>query len=192
MKKSLIKTIIFLGFAVAVLGVIIDPIISIETAAYIISGTTISVAAILGATLIFSKNATVKNVGFALSAFVGAIGVYLIMETQLMITAVGLVIMLVGAILQFLFIVIKFLGFIKSEDKQISGDVSGILTKYKELEKEKIISEEEFNDLKTKAIAANADNHISLEDLKKWKKLLDQNIITDAEFSEMKSKLFTK
>lgn len=192
MKKSLIKTIIFLGFAVAVLGVIIDPIITTTTAAYIISGTTIAVAAILGATLIFSKNATVKNVGFALSAFVGAIGVYLIMNTDLMITSVGLIIMLVGATLQFLFIAIKFFGFIKSEDKQISGNVSDVLTKYKELEKEKIISEEEFNDLKTKAIAANAGNTISLEDLKKWKKLLDQNIINETEFSEMKSKLFTK
>lgn len=197
MKKSIIKTIIAIGFFVAVLGAIIDPMMDTMAVAFIFSNAFIyiAVAAILGTVFVFSKNATLANAGYGLCAVVGAFGVTLMMNSiayPIMVTSIGLIIMFVGAVLQFLLIAIKFFGFIKSEDKQVVGDVSDMLTKYKELEKEKVISEEEFNDLKTKTIAANESDKVSLEDLKKWKKLLDQNIITETEFSNMKSKLFTK
>lgn len=200
MKKNIIKTIIFLGFIIAVLGAIIDPMIAnAELRAYAFLFTNVSVyiavASVLGTVFVFSKNATVENVGYALCAFVGVLGVVLIMNRNvfpLMLIPVGFIVMLVGAILQFLLIAIKFFGFIKAEDKKVIGDVSVTLMKYKELEKDKVISEEEFNDLKTKTLAANAKDSVSLEDLKKWKKLLDQGIITETEFTNMKAKLFTK
>ena len=200
MKKNIIKTITFLGFIIAVLGAIIDPMIAnveLRAYTYLFNGVSIyiAVAAMLGAVFVFSKNTTVENVGYALCAFVGALGVTMIMNDKafpLMLIPVGFIVMLVGAILQFLLIAIKFFGFVKSNDCKAVGDVSDILTKYKELEKDKVISEEEFNDLKTKTIAASANDKISLEDLKKWKKLLDQGIITETEFSDMKAKLFTK
>ena len=178
----------------------IDPMIAnAELHAYTFLFTNVSVyiavAAILGAVFVFSKNATVENVGYALCAFVGVLGVTMIMHDKvfpLMLIPVGFIVMLVGAILKFLLIAIKFFGFINAEDQKVIGDVFDTLTKYKELEKDKVISEEEFNDLKTKTIAANAKDTVSLEDLKKWKKLLDQGIITETEFANMKAKLFTK
>ena len=197
MKKSIIKTIIAIGFFVAVLGAILDPVMDTKAVAFIFSNAFIyiAVAAILGTVFVFSKNTTLTNAGYGLCAVVGAFGVTLMMNSTaypIMVTSIGLIIMLVGAVLQFLLIAIKFFGFIKSEDKQAVGDVSAILTHYKELEKEKVISEEEFNDLKSKTIATSTNGKISLEDLKKWKKLLDQGIITETEFANMKAKLFTK
>lgn len=195
MKKSIIKTIIAIGFFVFVLGAIIDPVMKSSAAAFIVGNVYIAVAAILGTAFVFSKNTTLANVGYGLCAVIGAFGVTFMMHYAsypIMVTSVGLIIMLVGAVLQFLLIAIKFFGFIKSEDKQTVGDVSAILTHYKELEKEKVISEEEFNGLKAKVIAANENDKVSLEDLKKWKKLLDQGIIDETEFSNMKSKLFNK
>lgn len=198
MKKSIIKTIIFLGFAVFVLGMFLDPIMdkSATTAATVVSGLNyIAIAAILGTAFIFSKNGTLANVGYGLCAVVGAIGVVMMLNSdvfRLTILPIGLIVIFVGAVLQFLLIAIKFFGFIKSEDKQVVGDISATLAKYKELEKEKVISEEEFNDLKSKVIATDANGKASLEDLKKWKKLLDQEIITETEFANMKAKIFTK
>lgn len=200
MKKTIIKTTTFLGFVIAALGAMIDPMIAnAELHAYTFLFTNfsvyIAVAAILGAIFVFSKNATVENVGYALCAFVGVLGVTMIMNDKvfpLVLIPVGFIVMLVGAILKFLLIAIKFFGFINAEDQKVVGDVFDTLTKYKELEKDKVISEEEFNDLKTKTIAANAKDTVSLEDLKKWKKLLDQGIITETEFANMKAKLFTK
>ena len=197
MKKSIIKTIIAIGFFVAVLGAILDPVMDTKAVAFIFSNAFIyiAVAAILGTVFVFSKNTTLTNAGYGLCAVVGAFGVTLMMNSTaypIMVTSIGLIIMLVGAVLQFLLIAIKFFGFIKSEDKQAVGDVSAILTHYKELEKEKVISEEELNDLKSKTIATSTNGKISLEDLKKWKKLLDQGIITETEFANMKAKLFTK
>lgn len=200
MKKNIIKTITFLGFIIAILGAILDPMIADKGAhaySYLFNNVAvyIAVAAILGTIFVFSKNATVENVGYALCAFVGTLGITMIINDKvfpLMLIPIGFIVMLVGAVLQFLLIAIKFFGFVKSNDCKNVGDVSDILTKYKELEKDKVISEEEFNDLKNKTIATSTNDKISLEDLKKWKKLLDQGIITETEFANMKAKLFTK
>lgn len=197
MKKSIIKIIIAIGFFVVVLGAMLDPMTKQRAAAFVLSNifVYIAVAAILGTVFVFSKNTTLANAGYALCAIVGTFGVTFMMYSDsypITVTSIGLVIMFVGAVLQFLLVTINFFGFIKAEDGKAGGEIYTILTKYKEMEKDKIISEEEFNDLKTKTFAANPTDKVSLEDIKKWKKLLDQNIITETEFANMKAKIFKK
>ena len=80
-------------------------------------------------------------------------------------------------------------------EKEISGgvDISSQLGKYKEMEKENIITDEEFVQLKGQALQSIGDNNrLTFEDLKKWKKLLDQQVLTEEEFSQLKSKIFNK
>ena len=199
MKKSIIKTIIFIGFALSVLGLILSPVLEERSATLIFSEYTllVSVAAILGTTFVFTKNPTLNNIGYCLCAFVGALGVILFaIENELFVViAAGLSVMFVGSVLQFILIVIQFFGFFKKDSANPSNslnDISSVLVKYKELEKEKVISSEEFNELKAKTITVSDNDNLSIEDLKKWKKLLDQEVITETEFANMKAKIFKK
>ena len=80
----------------------------------------------------------------------------------------------------------------KKKDLQsnlVSGGLLNELTRYKEMQDEKVLTEEEFAELKQR-IMENTNNKISsVEDLKKWKKLLDQQIITEEEFAGKKKQL---
>ena len=74
----------------------------------------------------------------------------------------------------------------------MDDDVASLLIKYKELEKEEIISAEEFEKLKNGLLAGGSDSKVTLNDLKKWKKLCDDGVITAEEFVVLKNKVFAE
>lgn len=200
MKKSLVKIFVFVGLLVMFLGVILDPIISEKSLSAVVALLVdvpfyIALSAVLAAVFVYSKNNLLANVGYGLAALVGVLGILLIVYadyTGLIVIPVGMIIMFVGALLKGILIAIEFFGYVKSGTAQSSCDAAAVLVKYKELEKEGVLSEEEFSDLKNKTIAAGDQKVTSFDDLKKWKKLLDQNVITEEEFAALKSKLFAK
>lgn len=199
MKQSIVKTIIFVGFLLTILGVIIDPLIAESPLATVIGLMTnvpffIAITAVLGTVFIFSKRETLAAVGYGLVAFVGAVGVMLLtyIDTVLMVfIPIGLTVMFVGSVLQCVLVIIEFFGFTKQQKSEKASDsISSTLIRYKELEKDGVLSEEEFANLKGKTFAADDQKITSFDDLKKWKKLLDQNVITEEEFAALKAKLF--
>ena len=55
-----------------------------------------------------------------------------------------------------------------------------------------ILTEEEFVELKQRAMEGSGNQSPSMDDLKKWKKLLDQQVINQEEFSTIKRNIFSK
>ncbi|MBR2354651.1 MAG: SHOCT domain-containing protein [Clostridia bacterium] len=200
MKKTLNQIIMVIGFVVMVVGILVGNIQN--GLATLTTFSTVVIAAVFAVTCIFASNSVIKNIGYALASLVAAYGVGAIsmidfdhVDIGALLTAIGMVLMGVAALLYALIFVLKLLGFVKSsetkEDKAISTTLDE-LGRYKEMLQDKILTEEEFDDLKQKVLA-NADNRaISIDDLKKWKKLLDQQIITEAEFKQIKEGIFSK
>ena len=196
MKKELNKILMFIGFIVTVVGVIICGVSNKANFALVF--TIPNLAAVFALTLIFAKNETVKNTGYALAGLVGAYGVATMASENedLMVAAVGMILMLVAAAIYFYVICLKFFGFVKDSEissvRSESGNLLATLEKYKEMQQEKVLSDEEFADLKQKVFAAVEHKAVSVEDLKKWKKLLDQKVITEEEFAQIKADIFNK
>ena len=81
----------------------------------------------------------------------------------------------------------------EEQNRAYKTDISSLLGKYKEMEAEKVINEEEFTQLKAQALQTLSEKeNVNLEDLKKWKKLLDQQVISEDEFAQLKAKVFAK
>ena len=187
MKKSLSKIIVFVGFLWVCIGELID---GFSQEAYI-QDTLLTTGTLLGAlavVFVFAKNKTLSNMGYALCACGGISGILICFKTNLPIfAAIGYIIMLIGAAVWLIGVLVAFFGFVKggyvSED-----DVSSQLIKYKELEKEEIISAEEFEKLKAALFAGSDGGKVTLNDLKKWKKLCDDGVITADEFAAFKAK----
>ena len=180
----------FIGFIVVLLGVLTES----ATTALTVLFTAPYLAAVLAVCFVNASNNTVKNVGYALGALLGVYGFVVIITDNLVVSACGMVFMLFAALGYAVTYVLKFFGWVKGE-KEISGgvDISSQLGKYKEMEKENIITDEEFVQLKGQALQSIGDNNrLTFEDLKKWKKLLDQQVLTEEEFSQLKSKIFNK
>ena len=196
MKKFFTQILAVIAFIVILLGMLITGIDSREAnaAMLLITFTTPFLAAALATAFVFAKNEIVKYMGYILSAMVGIYGVLtLIQDKNLLILSIGMIIMLVPAII-FIFIqLFALLGFVRAKDIQSKADdMATLLNQYKALEKDAILSAEEFDTLKAKVLK-NTDTHgISLDDLKKWKKLLDQQIITEEEFANLKAQSFAK
>ncbi len=194
MKKELNKIITVIGFVLVVVGAVIVGTDSEIGLTLVLS--TANIAAALATCFIFAKNATMRNVGYALAALTGAYGIAGIASEAdnvgLMISSIGMILLLFAALLYVLIITLKFFGFVKGGKAFDCGDVSAILSQYKTMQEEKVISEEEFNELKQKTLEKTGDTAVSFDDLKKWKKLLDQQVITEDEFAAMKAKVFGK
>lgn len=191
MKKEINKIVATIGFIVVVVGSIIC---GLESGMFELS--TVYIAALLGTMFIFSTNGTLKNVGYGLNALAGSCGVAAITVTEsagVMVVSVGMILLLFASVLYFIMIALAFFGFAKEKrGESCKGDISNVLTKYKALQEEKVISEEEFAELKRRTLEVSEKTSVSIEDLKKWKKLLDQQIIDDTEFAKMKAKVFEK
>ena len=200
MKQGIVKTIIFIGLLIMLLGVILDPVISAKPLSAIVALLVdvpfyIALAAVLATVFVYSKSNLLANVGYGLAALVGVLGVLLIVyvgATGLIVIPVGMIVMFIGALLKGVLIIIGFFGYVKSGTKQSSCDLAAVLTQYKELEKDGVLSEAEFADLKNKTFVAEDQKEVSFDDLKKWKKLLDQDVITEEEFAALKAKLFAE
>lgn len=197
MKKELNKILAMIGFVLIVLGCVIcgtDPATALVISEIAFSAATI--AAVLALAFINAENKTLKNVGYSISALCGVYGVTLIANANdnvgLIVMAVGMLFYLITALLYFIVVALKFFGFVKGTKAQVTLNVSEVLLRYKQMETEKVITEEEFNDLKKKTLETTGEKISTLEDLKKWKKLMDQKVITEEEFSSMKANIFKK
>ena len=193
MKKEFNKILMVVGFVVAALGAFLMPMMekvveSTLSSAYIVP--------VLAVCFVFAKNNVLKNVGYALTVLCGADGInYLIngSGTALILIGAGLLIMFVAAVIYFLLLCLKFFGFVKSGKVSCGGsDPIKVLSQYNELVNEKIVTEEEFDELKKNLLASNETKVGSIEDLKKWKKALDQKIITEEEYASVKAGIFVK
>ena len=197
MKKSIVKVLMFVGFIVVVVGLLIEGISNTMSATIVLSAlfTAPYLATILAVCFIGAKNEVVKNVGYALAAFAGVYGIILIITGAMAVVAVGMILMLLATLGHIITLVLAYFGFVKSEEQSraYKTDISSLLGKYKEMEAEKVINEEEFTQLKAQALQTLSEKeNVNLEDLKKWKKLLDQQVISEDEFAQLKAKVFTK
>ena len=195
MKKSLTKLVMFAGFIIVVIGIIVDSMIT-ELPAIAFSSLELSVvAAILAICFINAKNNVLINVGYCMAGILGACGLANFMtlsSSELnMVTSVGYMVMGVSAVFYLFTTILDFFGFVKNgRSADNDGNIVAVLNKYKEMEKEKVITADEFDNLKAKALKCADGEEYSVEDLKKWKKLFDQQIINEEEFASVKSKIF--
>ena len=194
MKKKLTQVIMFLGFTLVVIGSIVDAFSFDEYMETVSALSALAlVATVLAVAFVCAKNNVLKNVGYGLAALYGASGIPLMMTGYYMVTSIGLIFMFVSAVLYGLFLIIDFFGFSKDGKTACAkSDVVATLFSYKALQDEKLLTTEEFEELKNKVLCG-ADRKIAcIDDLKKWKKLVDQNVITEEEFASMKSELISK
>ena len=201
MKKEINKIIIILGFITAVIGACLAVLIGYPPV--LMSATAIAnIAALLAVTFIFASNSVVKNIGYTLSVLlsIDTFKALVLSETYnnpgFLVYYVGFAVMAVGALIYFL---IKFLaccGFVKKDGTKSSENCNknllDELMRYKEMQQEKVLTEEEFSELKEKILETSTTKTNSIDDLKKWKKLVDQQVITEEEFSKIKSDIFNK
>lgn len=197
MKKSIVNVLMFVGFIVVVVGLLIGGISDEMSAAYVLTNAfnLPYLATVLAVCFIGAKNGVVKNVGYALAAVAGVYGIVLITTETMVVAAVGMILMLLAALGYVITLILAYFGFVKSEAQASAStaSISTLLGKYKEMEAEKVITEEEFCQLKANALQTLSEKeNVSLEDLKKWKKLLDQKVINEEEFAQLKGKVFTK
>lgn len=196
--KSVKKFVMVIGFIVLIVGIIIaslfDTGLVMNNAFFYYY-----IAAVLATTFIFSKNEIVKYVGYGLAAVNGGIGLSIITSAGFydmgaMIEGIGLLTMLLSSFLYIFEIFLGLLGFIKTDKVNSEKKYSfvEILEKYKQLQKDGIVTEEEYEELKNKTLNNTEKKVDSFDDLKKWKKLLDQEVITEEEFSEVKASYFKK
>ena len=207
MKKHITSIISFIGFAVALLGVVID---ALSATVSVPSGSSSVLISLISQTTVFSlfgaafavclinsdKNMT-KNVGYALAGISGTYGLaiflFSIKTGAFLLYALGLALLFVAALIYFLYVCIFFFGFAKNktcDSAHQNKDLCAILGSYKELQQEKVLSESEYEALKEAALSEASGQKVGIDDLKKWKKMLDQNIITEDEFAALKAKVF--
>ncbi len=185
----------FAGFIVVVIGIIVDSMKAKVPSIAFNSLELSVVAAILAFCFINAKNSVLINVGYCLAGVLGACGISNIMTLSFSklntVTSVGYIVMGVSAVFYLFTTILDFFGFVKKgRGADNDENILAVLNKYKEMEKEKIITAEEFDNLKTKALKCTEGEKYSVEDLKKWKKLFDQQIITEEEFASVKNKIF--
>ena len=222
MKKEISKIVMVIGFLVALVGLLIWAVSDIEIDISSIEELDVSlseismflvpdifnvcyIAMVLSVAFVFSKNDTVKNVGYGLSALVGLKGILSlvrlgdiekeVLDNRLGMTFcfIGMITMMVAALLYFGSIYMDFFGLVQKNKVYEKESAVDVLAKYKELQKENVLTEEEFKNKKEKLLNETIASEVKNDDpvaLKKWKKLLDQNVITEEEFTKVKSGLF--
>ena len=132
----------------------------------------------------------VKNVGYAVSAFLGINGIaYIINGDMEIVSAIGLLLMATSSFVYFFFVCVTFFGFVKSGISCAEqDDAIVLLSRYKELEKEGVLTNEEFSSFKESVLKnGNSKQASTFDELKKWKKLVDVGVISEDEFLSVKS-----
>lgn len=197
MKKQVNQIMIFIGLTVALVGLFLTPIIDYPPFYAEASFITLGLLVVLAGTFIFAKNTVVKNVGYGLCVISGIVGASFLtsLATGLLIFAVGTLVMFLGTFIYYIVLVLTGLGWVKS-DKQTKEDSATnlltVLNNYKLLEKENILSEEEFNTIKANLLSSSSNKAESIEDLKKWKKAVEQKVITEEEYNAIKTEILSK
>ena len=207
MKKHITSIISFIGFAVALLGVVID---ALSATAAVPPGSSSALISLISQSTLYSligaafavclinsdKNMT-KNVDYALAGISGTYGLAIFLVSinagTFLLYALGLALLFVAALIYFLYVCICFFGFAKNktcDSAHQNNDLCAVLGSYKELQQEKVLSESEYEASKEAALSEASGQKVGIDDLKKWKKMLDQNIITEEEFAALKAKVF--
>ena len=193
MKKFFTQILTAIGLVIYLVGAIMG---NKSDSAQIMLASATTLYAMLATAFVFSKNATVKNMGYIISAVAGVCGIRAFTSATnlaVLIMSVGLIAMMVPAIIFFIIEFFSWLGFTrKSGKKDSTCDIVSALNQYKELEKEAVLTPEEFESIKSNMLKNSGTKITSVDDLKKWKKLFDQQIITEEEFSQLKAQLFAK
>ena len=226
MKKEISKIVMVIGFLVALVGLLIWAVSDVEIDFLAVDedlnmslaqlqeflfpnlfniSNLCYIAMVLSVAFVFSKNDTVKNVGYGLSTLVGLKGILSlvrlgdiekeVLDNRLGMTFcfIGMITMMVAALLYFGSIYMDFFGLVQKNKVYEKESAVDVLAKYKELQKENVLTEEEFKNKKEKLLNETIASEVKNDDpvaLKKWKKLLDQNVITEEEFTKVKSGLF--
>ena len=193
MKKEFNKIVAFIGFLTTLVGLWIGAFIT-----YAYQGLNLVViAVILAFAFINASNNVLKIVGYSLNVVLGAIGINAILipfNVGTLVASIGMMIMTLATLIYFVMFVLSFFGFVKAA-KDGGKDAPCLwneLGRYKEMLTDGILTQDEFTELKQKAMEnANVDVP-SIDDLKKWKKLLDQQVITEDEFASIKKNIFAK
>ena len=151
MKKQISSLIMFIGFAVLVLGTILDSLSAANGGTASSSASTASLIAILSATpniaavfavcLVNSEKNVTKNIGYALGGVTGAYGLVSFIlalqaeESAFLLAPLGQSVMFVASLIYFLYVCISFFGFAKKDTtKKEAKDIYATLSSYKELE----------------------------------------------------------
>ena len=199
MKKELNKIILFIGFLVVVVGAWI---VAFDVAPRVLVSTFSlpMIAAVLALAFVNSANNSLKTVGYSLAILLGAFGLRMIWfdwlyTTGELISAIGFIIMALATVCYLIVRLLALFGFVKKTRNHASSESICLwneLTRYKEMLEDGILTEEEFSELKQKAMTGADAKEPTMDDLKKWKKLLDQQIINDEEFIAIKKNIFAK
>ena len=197
MKKQVNQIFIFIGLTIALVGLFLTPIIDYPPFYAGASFITLGLLVVLAGTFIFAKNTVVKNVGYGLCAMSGIVGASFLtsLAAGLLIFAVGTLLMFLGTFIYYIVLVLTGLGWVKTDKASKTEDATNLLTvlnNYKLLEKENILSAEEFTAIKTNLLSANTNKAETIDDLKKWKKAVEQQVITEEEYNAIKSEILSK
>ena len=228
MKKEISKIVMVVGFLMALVGLLIWAVSDVEIdLSSVDEDFNISlaqlqeflfpnlfaisnlcyIAMVLSVAFVFSKNDTVKNVGYGLSTLVGIKGILSlvtlndiekeVLENRAGITIcfVGMIVIMASALLYFWGLCIDFFGFEKQSEASKKETTIDALMKYKAFREENVLTEEEFESIKEKLLketSYSTKENCELDMLKKWKRLLDQHVITKDEFAEVKLSIFGK
>ena len=197
MKKEVNKILIVIGLLVSILGLILSPFMDMFLVDATISLISLGLIVLLGGTFVFAKNNIVKNIGYGLCALsiVQASPFFFYSGTMgLMLYGIGTVVMFVGALLYVIVLTLQYLGFVKTDSCKATetSDILLTLSKYKDLTKENILTEEEFNEIKLSLLSNTNNKAKSIDDLKKWKKAVDQEVITQDEYANIKTNILSK
>ena len=188
MKKNYKHVILFIGFIVYVLGLLITGMsFGIESIIYF--NTVISIIyPILTIAFCVAQTKTLNVLGYAINSIAGVYALTLLIqgdfEETAIIMLIGLVIMMCVSICYLTTSILKFFGFVKAGKATASSNEKiELLRLYSELNKNEIITDEEFAEIKTSVIKGNIkDNTVKLNQIKELKKLYDEQVITKDEF----------
>ena len=198
MKKEFNKIVLFIGLLVTMVGFWLR---SFGSTFVGLDFTLIVMICAFGFVLV--TNTVLKTMGYCLSATFGAIGISNILKMTaanelsigLLTMSIGMIVMSLAAVIYFVRFLLGYFGFVKKIDKQGNLNEDCLwkeLSRYKELLEDGILTEEEFSELKQRAMDGADRESTSMDDLKKWKKLMDQQVIDAEEFSSIKKNIFAK
>ncbi len=188
MKKNINQIIIVFGLVVFLVGTLIACLS--EFYGLIPSSTYLSVYPILIIAFSFAKSKTLNYAGYTINAISGLNALAVIItygeidDFSLLLPYVGLLIMMLASLVFILGLALNYFGFVKAgKSPESSNNKIELLRLYAELNKDEIITDEEFADVKSSVIKGNLKETVEkLNQIKELKKLFDEQVITKDEF----------
>ena len=190
MKKSINSIILTIGFIVYIVGVMLFKTSeNLASAFFDLTGYSIYVILIMA--FLFAKSKSLNICGYSISAIAGLDALSVIttataiedFDFTLIIFAFGIIVMMMPAIIYFINCLLNLFGFTKMGKQSTSDSKIDLLRLYAEINKDGIISDDEFASKKAVVIKGNSkDNKEELEQLKQLKRLYDEQVITKEEF----------